>query len=76
MCILHVEDCSSGKKMKHCSSTTIQARPLKISSVVVSSLNFLKDKNCQRIKSNDWTLFLFVATIGWIVIGDDYWCLL
>jgi hypothetical protein len=74
MCILHVEDCSNGKKMKHCSLTTIQARPLKISSVVVSSLNLLE--NCQRIKSNDWTLFLFVANIGWIVIGDDYWCLL
>jgi hypothetical protein len=76
MCILHVEDCNSGKKMKHCSLTTIQARPLKILSIVVSSLNLLEDKNCQRIKSNDWTLFLFVANIGWIVIGDDYWCLL
>jgi hypothetical protein len=72
MCILHVENCPRGKKMRHCSLTTIQARPLKIS--MVFSLNLLKDINCQGIKSNDWTLLLFVANIGWIAIGDDSWC--
>jgi hypothetical protein len=60
--------------MNHYSLTTIQARPLKISSVMVSSLQLLEDINYQRIKSSDWTLLLFVANIGWIVIGDDSWC--
>jgi len=61
------------KKTKHRSLTTIRARPLKILSVMVFSLNLLEDRSCPRIRSNDWTLLLFVANIGWIVIGDDLW---
>jgi hypothetical protein len=61
------------KKMKHYSLTTIQARPLKCNG---SSLNLLEDISCQRIRSSDWTLLLFVANIGWIAVGDDLWHIL
>ncbi len=74
MCILHVENCPRQKKPKHYSLTTIQTRPLKISSVIVSSLNLLENIKSQRIKSNDWTLLLFVANIGSIAICDNSWC--
>jgi len=43
------------------------------SSVSVSSLDLLEYISCQRIRSNDWTLLLFVANISWIAIGDDLW---
>jgi len=74
MCILHVEDCPRGKKMRYCSLTTIRARPFKNFKCNGFLIDLLKDINCQRIKSNDWTLLLFVANIGWIAIGDDSWC--
>jgi hypothetical protein len=45
-----------GKKAKHCSLTMSQARSFKIPNAMVFSLSPLKDINCQRIKSNDWTL--------------------
>jgi len=50
MRILHVEDCPREKKMRHCSLTTIRARSLKISSVMVFSLNLLKDNKLSKNK--------------------------
>jgi hypothetical protein len=54
--IFFVEEYLMGKKAKHCSLTMSQARSFKIPNAMVFSLSPLKDINCQRIKSNDWTL--------------------
>jgi hypothetical protein len=43
-------------------------------SVVVSSLNFLEDINCQRIRCSGWALLLICASL--IVISKKNWHLL
>jgi len=73
LCILHVEDCLWKKKQNIVHWQQLEQGHSKNSSVMVSSLNLLEDINCQRIRSNEWTLLLFVANIGWIAIGDDCW---
>jgi hypothetical protein len=58
MCILLVEDYFMGKKAKHCSLTMSWARPFKIPNAMVFSLSPLKDINCQKVRSSDWSLQL------------------
>jgi hypothetical protein len=50
-----------------------QARPFKIPSLVVYSLNLLKDINCPKIKFNG-SCILFVANFDWIVVNQNNWC--
>ncbi len=56
--ILCVKNYPRGGKPKHCSSMMRWAKPFEIPSVVVFSLSYVKDINCQEIRSNAWTLCL------------------
>jgi hypothetical protein len=46
-------------------------KALETLSVVVSSLNFLEDISCQRIRCSGWALLLIC--VGLIVIGKKIW---
>jgi hypothetical protein len=46
--ILCVENYLKGKKTKHCSFIMRWAKPFEIPNVVVSSLNYVRDINCQE----------------------------
>jgi hypothetical protein len=46
--ILCVGNYPKGKKTKHCSFIMRWAKPFEIPNVVVSSLNYVKDINCQE----------------------------
>jgi hypothetical protein len=64
MCILYVENCPRQKKPKHYSLTTIQKRPLKISSVIVSSLNLLE--NNVKEWNPMYPCFCLLLTLVWL----------
>jgi hypothetical protein len=63
--ILCVKNYPRGKKTKHCSLMMRWTKPFEIPHVVVSSLSYVKDINCQEIRSNGWTLCL-VCDQSWL----------
>jgi hypothetical protein len=69
--ILHVKDCLYGIEdhMLFIDNELIKA--LQTLSVVISSLNFLEEINCQRIRCSGWALLLICVIL--IVIGKKIW---
>jgi len=66
-----VVDCLMGRKIKHYSLMMNLKKGSRIPNGVVFFLNHLGDKCCQKKGAMVGLCILFVATFGWIAIGQN-----